>query len=138
MPTLTFDDNPKADDIAVLSKGLIAYAHAQKGLPPITCFALYIKDEQNQIIGGLNGACLYGCLYIDQLWLSDPLRGQGYGKALMNKAEEHGKQQGCTFAAVNTMDWEALGFYQKCGFEVEFTRKGFMKDSVFYFLRKAL
>lgn len=34
------------------------------------------------------------------------------------------------------MDWEALGFYQKLGFIIEFERRGFLKDSVFYFLRK--
>ncbi|MGE3319305.1 MAG: GNAT family N-acetyltransferase [Candidatus Berkiella sp.] len=138
MPTLHFDPHPQADDIAILSKGLMAYAHEQRGLPPIQCFAFYFRDEQNTILGGLNGACLYGCLYIDQLWMSEHFRKTGYGTQLMKKAHEHGKDQGCTFAAVNTMDWEALGFYQKLGYELEFTRKGFMKDAKFYFLRKNL
>jgi GNAT superfamily N-acetyltransferase len=34
------------------------------------------------------------------------------------------------------MDWEALGFYQKLGFKIEFQRAGFHKNSIFYFLRK--
>jgi ribosomal protein S18 acetylase RimI-like enzyme len=41
-----------------------------------------------------------------------------------------------TFSTVNTMDWEALDFYKKLGYEVEFERHGFLKDSIFYFLRK--
>jgi hypothetical protein len=36
------------------------------------------------------------------------------------------------------MDWEALPFYQKLGYEVEFTREGFQKNSKMYFLRKEL
>ncbi len=64
------------------------------------------------------------------------LRGNGYGSQLMMAAEKFGKENGCTFAAVNTMDWEALYFYKKLGYEVEFERHGFLKDSVFYFLRK--
>jgi len=38
----------------------------------------------------------------------------------------------------HTFDWEALDFYKKLGFYVEFERKGFDKNSVFYFLRKDL
>ena len=34
------------------------------------------------------------------------------------------------------MSWEALGFYQKVGFRIEFERHGFLHDSIFYFLRK--
>ena len=36
------------------------------------------------------------------------------------------------------MDWEALAFYQKLGYEIEFERHGFAKNSIFYFLRKPL
>ena len=52
--------------------------------------------------------------------------------------EKFGKEKGCTFATVNTMDWEALGFYKRQGFTIEFERHGFKKESVFYFLRKPL
>ena len=37
------------------------------------------------------------------------------------------ENRGCTFATVNTMDWEALPFYQKLGYEVECIRDGFEK-----------
>jgi hypothetical protein len=36
------------------------------------------------------------------------------------------------------MDWEARGFYGKLGYHIEFERHGFLKNSVFYFLRKSL
>src|SRR5690348_12670369 len=42
------------------------------------------------------------------------------------------------FIAVNTMDFEALGFYIKLGFTVEIERKGFDKNSSMFFLRKDL
>jgi len=42
------------------------------------------------------------------------------------------------FATVNTMDWEALSFYQKLGYNIEFTREGFEKDSKMFMLRKKL
>ncbi len=39
---------------------------------------------------------------------------------------------------VNTMDFEALNFYKKLGYMVEFERRGFEKDSIMYFLCKNL
>jgi hypothetical protein len=30
-----------------------------------------------------------------------------------------GKRKGMSIATVNTMDWEALGFYQKLGYQIE-------------------
>lgn len=36
------------------------------------------------------------------------------------------------------MDWEALPFYQKLGYSVEFIREGYDSDSKFYFLRKPI
>ena len=112
------------------------HANREKGLGSIEFFAFFIRDENNKICGGCNGDILYGCLYISTLWVERSLRGKGYGTELMLSAEKLGKEKGCLFSAVNTMDWEALGFYQKLGYQIEFERHGFLKDSVFYFLRK--
>ena len=79
---------------------------------------------------------MYGCLYVGQLWVAEELRGQGYGTQLMKKAENLARKSECSFMAVNTFDWEALDFYKKLGFYVEFERHGFSKNAIFYFLRK--
>lgn len=134
--TIMQEVNPTSGDIQVLGHGIMAHAAQQRGHQPIEFFAFFIRDEDNQIGGGCSGCNLYGCLYVDQLWVQDSLRGHGYGTQLMLAAEKLGRKMGCTFSAVNTMDWEALGFYKKLGYVVEFERHGFLKDSVFYFLRK--
>jgi ribosomal protein S18 acetylase RimI-like enzyme len=135
---ITLEINPTPEDIQILGDGLMAYATQQRDLPPITLFAFFLRDENKQIVGGCNGANLYGCLHIDQLWISPALRGKSHGTQLMLAAENHGKEIGCTFAVVNTMDWEARGFYEKLGYQVEFERHGFLKNAIFYFLRKSL
>lgn len=135
---LSYDADPKQADLDILSQGIKTNAAQKRDLPPIENFAYFLRDEQNNIIGGCNGAIFYGCVFVDQLWLSEHLRGQGYGTKLMQAALTYGKEKGCTFATVNTMDFEALGFYQKLGFEVELARKGFMQNSIFYFLRKEI
>lgn len=119
-----------------LSNGIRDYAFEKKGLDPIESFALSLKDENNAIKGGSNGTLYYGCLYIDQLWVDKNYRSKGFGAKLMHTAENLGRERGCLFSTVNTMDWEALDFYKKLGYFVEFERKGYQKDSIFYFLRK--
>lgn len=136
--TLQFEEQPKAEDIQLLSTGIMDYAAMQRGHDRLQFFAFFIRDEHQTIVGGCNGCNLYGCLYVDQLWVHPLLRGKNYGTQLMQSAEQWGQEQGCTFATVNTMDWEARGFYERLGFTVEFERRGFHKDSRFYFLRKEL
>ncbi len=135
---LVFEKNPHCEDIQIFYDALMENAKVIKGHKPIEFFAFYIRDEENKIQGGCNGNTLYGCLYIDNLWVTAALRGKGYGTQLMQAAEQYAIEQNCKFIAVNTMDWEALEFYKKLGYFVEFERHGFEKDSIFYFLRKDL
>lgn len=133
---LSFEENPNQEDIQVLIHGITDYAKQQRGFDALDFFAFFIRDENNTIVGGCNGGTLYGGLHIDSLWVSDVIRNRGWGTELVNAALTYGKEKNCNFATVNTMDWEALGFYQKLGFKIEFQRTGFHKNAVFYFLRK--
>jgi GNAT superfamily N-acetyltransferase len=135
---IVFEKNPKAEDIQVLNDGIMVEAYNKKGMRQIDFFAFYIRDENGEIVGGCAGDNMYGCLFVGQLWVSQPLRGKGYGAQLMQQAEKYAKDSGCHFMAVNTFDWEALDFYKKLGFTVELEREGFDKGSIFYFLRKDL
>jgi len=135
-----YEKNPRLKDVNKLSQGLAEYADIMKGHMPIQSFTFFIRNNKYKIKGKIKGGChgclYYGCLYVDELWVDKELRYQGYGTQLMQTAENWAKEQGCLFATVNTMDWEALDFYKKLGYVVEFERHGYLKDSIFYFLRK--
>lgn len=130
-------DEFKSEYEALLFKGISEEAYAAKQLPPLRPFSIYIKDRE-RVVGGLTGALIHGSLYIDSLWVDPTIRGQGWGTKLMQAAEKHGKELGARFATLNTMDWEALPFYQKLGYTIEFVREGYDKDSKMYLLRKPL
>lgn len=129
---------PTHENIQILYDGLKQHMLAKRNLKPISFFGYFIKDENDNIVGGCNGCILYGCLVVDTLWVSESLRGQGYGTKLMQLAENTAIENACRFMTVNTMDWEALDFYKKLGFYLEFERNGFDQDSIFYFLRKEI
>ncbi|KTC67663.1 GNAT family N-acetyltransferase [Legionella anisa] len=133
---LSFLENPNPDDVQILTNGIKEYAKQQRGFESLDFFACFIRDADNSIVGGCSGGTLYGGLHVDNLWVSESIRHQGWGTKLMQKALKYGNEKGCAFATVNTMDWEAIEFYKKLGFKLEFERHGFQKNSIFYFLRK--
>jgi ribosomal protein S18 acetylase RimI-like enzyme len=55
---------------------------------------------------------------IDTLWLDDAQRGRGLGSQLMDMAERRGRDEGCAFAILDTMNWQARPFYEKRGYHV--------------------
>lgn len=129
-------ESPKLDEI--LFEGINHEAQLAKNLRPMRTFGLCVEDTQQNLVGGATGVTYYGCLYVDMLWLASSLRHKGWGTKLMQEAESIGKEQGCTFATVATMDFEALSFYQKLGYVIEFTREGYANNTKMYMLRKPL
>lgn len=127
---------PEEDDI--LFNGLNDEALKVKGLEPIKTFAFLIKNEKNEVVGGVKGVTYYGCLFTDTLWISAELRGKGWGTKLMQAVENLGRERNCTFSTLSTMDWEARPFYEKLGYQLEFMREGYEKNSKMYFMRKNL
>jgi ribosomal protein S18 acetylase RimI-like enzyme len=122
----------------ILFRGISEEAFRAKGLPPIRPFSIFLKDRRQNVLGGVSGTMFYGCLYVDSLWIDPALRRQGWGKQLMQGAENLGRQRGAHFATAHTMDWEALFFYEKLGYFIEFVREGYDKNSKMFLLRKNL
>ena len=130
---ITFETNPKHSDTEILWSGISKYAWQMRGHEAGKSFAFFVRDTAEQIKGGGSGFVFYGCCYVDLLWIDSKLREKGYGTKLMESIEKLAAESNCNFIAVNTMDWEALGFYKKLGFYIEFERRGFDKDSIFFF-----
>lgn len=80
----------------------------------------------------------WGALHVKYVYVEDAYRGQGIGTRLIQYAFDYGKEKKCSFAFVETMSFQAMGFYQKMGFELEFTRPGYSHGTSFHYLRKDL
>lgn len=136
--TIAYEENPSADDLKLLFDGISSEAYLKRGLLKGKSFCFFCKDISGKIVGGVYGWIFYGCIHIDELWIEGIYRNQGLGSELITKAVEYGKINNCSFSSVNTMDFEARPFYEKHGYEVEFKRQGYDKNTSFYFLRKNL
>jgi GNAT superfamily N-acetyltransferase len=78
-----------------------------------------IKDDAGEIIGGINSVLYcWHVLYVDILFVDESHRGKGYGKLLLQQAENAARQQGGYMVHLDTFDWQAKSFYVNAGYEV--------------------
>ena len=77
--------------------------------------------NQGDLAGGLIGELLLDWFYIKLLAVKPELQGQGFGRALVLRAEALARDKKCTGVWVNTYSFQAPEFYTKLGFQ-EFGR----------------
>ncbi|MGB0935301.1 MAG: GNAT family N-acetyltransferase [Alphaproteobacteria bacterium] len=133
-----YTSDPKSEDTRILSQGISQDAFEKKGLEPTESFGFFLRDEDGQVIAGCNGCYFFGCLYTDMIWVAPHMREQGISRRLLEKVEELAVNKNCTMCTLITMDFQALGLYQKLGYVVDLQRDGFAKNSTAYFLIKKL
>ena len=78
-------------------------------------------DEQEDIRAILTAEVLWDWMYIDELWVSPEVRGEGLGRQLMQLAEELAVSQDLQGLWLWTQSWQAEGFYRQLGYR-EFAR----------------
>lgn len=110
--------DPQPADIQVVLDGLRAYNAAQLGYDDARMLAIYLRDGAGAIVGGAVGWTYWGWLAVDNLWIRDDLRGGGHGRRLLLTAETAARARGCRHVLLDTMDFQAPGFYEKLGYQV--------------------
>src|SRR3984957_2719254 len=118
-PKIIVTDAPEAADIAVINDGLRDYNTSKAGYDDYKPLAVFVTDPATgKIVGGLHGGSYLGQLRIDRFFLPEGLRRDRIGSRLLTMAEEEGRKRGCTRVALNTMEIQAPGFYQKQGYDM--------------------
>ncbi len=112
------ESNPDPADVQRLWESLNGYNREHAEDENHIRLAIFLRDEQGKLVGGLLGDTAWGWLYTSALWLSEGLRKQGIGQRLMAAAEAEAIRRGCRHAAVDTMDFQAPEFYKKLGYSV--------------------
>jgi len=122
--TITLHNKPNPDDERFVWDSLMDFNRVHAGDDQFQKLAIFLRDNQNKIVGGLLGATACGWLHIAILWVSEELRGKGYGRDILASAEKEALQRGCHSVFLDTMSWQAPEFYEKHGY----TRWGELSD----------
>ncbi len=137
MNKVDFFDYVSEDIMSFAEKEFKEHAFEQMGYEGnfLWCF---VAKKDDKIIGVVSGKLLYGVLYIRDLVVASESRGKGLGLMLFRKALDYGKQKKCKFAYLETLSFQALDFYKRFGFEIDFERKGYDNGVSLYYLSKDL
>ncbi|WP_232700209.1 GNAT family N-acetyltransferase [Brevibacillus daliensis] len=98
--------------------------------------SLILKDEDGKIFGGLTGYTHWQCLNVDIFWIDENVRGQGYGKKMLQMAEDLAREKKCRLIKLDTLSFQAPDFYQKQGYTIYGTLEDFPEGCTHYYLYK--
>ena len=79
-------------------------------------FELKAADAAGELAGGLVAYTIQGWLFIKLLGVAEAARGNGIGRALLGKAEEHARETGLVGVYLDTFEFQAPRFYQELGY----------------------
>lgn len=136
---VAIEPHPDSQDIQAIRDGLSAYnlRYVPEFLElPHDDIAIFVRDEHNRVQGGLVAEVDWGMMYVDLVWLSENLRGQGYGKQLIHTIEQTTLELGLQHLYLMTTEFQALPFYQHLGYELFGTLQNRPQSYDYYYLRK--
>ncbi|MBB4121719.1 GNAT family N-acetyltransferase [Martelella radicis] len=129
---------PDPADIARVDENLSDFNDEDVGPAGRTPLSVFERDEDGQVIAGINALTAWGWLYVQRLWVGEDARGKGLAGAMLGAAEEEALKRGCHSAFIDTFNPVALRTYQRCGYK-EFGRmENFVAGRDRVFLQKTL
>ncbi|HEX8370307.1 MAG TPA: GNAT family N-acetyltransferase [Pyrinomonadaceae bacterium] len=136
---ITYEDDAKPEDIQILSDGIKNYSAAKVAGGARRDLTFFLRAAEGSIVGGVHGnSGDWGWLYISTLWVSETVRGGGYGTALMREAEREALGRGCRSIYLDTFSFQAVGFYLKLGYRIFGELEDFPPGHKRVFLQKTL
>ncbi|MBK5350971.1 GNAT family N-acetyltransferase [Pseudomonas sp. TH41] len=108
--------DPTDEERQAILLPLRAYNTSKAGVTVPEPIALLVRDEHDEILGGLYGRVFYQWLFIELLSVPEQGRGQGIGSKLMQMAEALAREKECVGIWLDTFDFQAPGFYKKLGY----------------------
>lgn len=138
--TTTFElsADPDPHDLAFLSDRLSAFNDKDVGGSGKTALAIFSRDADAVVVGGLSGYTAWGWLYVQWLWIAENQRGQGLAGKMLVAAEAEARLRGCHGAYIDTFSPAALKAYQRAGYAPFGELKDFPKGRTRTFLQKSL
>ena len=112
---LEFVEEPTDEQAGEIDRGLLEYsADFASNRAPVPVRAVFL--ESGRVVAGIDGTGYWRIVHVRRLWVHPDHRSRGLGRRLMLWAEERGRELGCASVVVDTMSFQAPGFYVKLGY----------------------
>lgn len=97
------------------------------------------RDEKGKLLGGvLACSLLWNVLSVETVWVREECRGMHIATKLLEAVEEEARKKGCYMAQLDTFDFQAREFYEKCGYQVFGTLEDVPRGHKRYYMYKRL
>jgi ribosomal protein S18 acetylase RimI-like enzyme len=133
---LGIEPNPSLADVGVIERGLFQFEENRLGSPEHAHFAIFLRDDNGQIQGGVDGHIMWHRLFIKTVWVSEALRGQGLGTRLMRAAEKEGRARQCRCLWLTALGDHACHFYERLDYKIFGVLHDYVKGQSLYSLQK--
>ncbi|NQZ23536.1 MAG: GNAT family N-acetyltransferase [Colwellia sp.] len=131
-------DQPEQELIDFLDKQIAEFNWAHWEVSERKPLAIQIKSDDGSIIAGSSARTFGKWLLIDTLWVAEQLRGQAVGRKILEQLENTAKARGCTHSMLDTLNFQAMPFYQKYGYETQWVQENYPATGCKYFMVKTL
>src|SRR3990167_8052028 len=84
---ISYQEHATIEEENVLFEGIVQAAVTAKGMSRIRSFAFFVKDPAKAVVAGATGISLYGCLYVDMVWVDPKIQRKGLGSKLIHECE---------------------------------------------------
>src|SRR6266853_5702419 len=115
MPSVSVERTIGTTKKAVLD-GLLGYNAEKMGKQKYKRLAISLR-ERNKIVGGVVGEVWTTVLFIQLFWMEQKFRGKDLGTKLIRAIEDEARRFGATRSFLDTMSFQAPGFYRTSGYE---------------------
>jgi GNAT superfamily N-acetyltransferase len=109
---------PSPNDLQFLEDRLYEFNSGQTGQDDGQLFGFFIRNELDEIVAGCCGWTWAHACQIQSLWVHSSWRGHGYGRTLLESAENEARERNCKVILIGSYSFQAPAFYQKCGYEL--------------------
>lgn len=117
MTAYTLDCRPAtAEETAATIQRLKAHTEACIGVKVEHAPFAVVAYENNKLIGSIIGKIYSNWLHLELVWVDEPYRGKGVGKALLAETVNQARSLKLSGIEVWTQSWQAPGFYIHEGF----------------------
>lgn len=131
-------DSPDNDLIQFFEKKIEEFNLEHWEIKKKVPLVIKITDDSGNIIAGAAAKTFGLWMLLDNLWVSDQLRGQKVGSKILKELEIVAKNRGCKFVLLDTLNFQAKPFYEKHGYVLQWTQKDYPQSGCKYFMVKDL
>lgn len=131
-------ENPSPADVDTIFAIIRAYNDARIDVWRPERLGIFVRDAQEQIVGGIYIILARGWMYLDGLAVTETVRHQGLGSRLLTRAENEARQRGCHHAWLETYSFQAKPFYERHGYHVFGLLDDYPMGHERYFMQKSL